>query len=171
MTVRDGGRSAPFVLGWTGATIPESYQDRALERAPTAPLIRTFPGLSIEVICLHFMILDPSRPAQPNSRPALSARQNARLRSNLTQALETRGMSGRELAAAARLGPHFVSDIGKNGGPSLAALLRIVEVLGLSSIDELLGPSGTSQFIALGQTHSKNLSSAAPDQGPAATLP
>lgn len=80
-------------------------------------------------------------------------------------------MSGRELAAAARLGPHFVSDIGKNGGPSLAALLRIVEVLGLSSIDELLGPSGTSQFIALGQTHSKNLSSAAPDQGSAATLP
>jgi DNA-binding phage protein len=159
VTVVDGGRALLFVA-WdrAGTTISESYQRRAFERASAWLPIGPFPGIGRQLSLLTHMVSSLSSSSRPHSRPALNARQNAQLRSNLARVLKSRGLSGRELAAAAGLGAHFVSDIGKNGGPSLASLLRIVEVLGLNSVDELLGPSGTSQFISLGHPIPKDLS-------------
>lgn len=76
---------------------------------------------------------------------ALTARQNARLRERVKALAEREGLSERALADRAGLSIGAVRTVGGTAaGPTLATLLALTRALHLRSVDELLGPSGTS---------------------------
>lgn len=73
----------------------------------------------------------------------LSARQNARLRQRLALLCGQQGLTGRALAAKAGLSIGTVRSVGRtSSGPTLGTLLALAKALGVSSLDQLLGPSG-----------------------------
>lgn len=75
----------------------------------------------------------------------ISARQNARLKERLVLLCRERGLSVRSLAARAGVSIGAVRGFGRSPfGPTLGTLLALAEALDLKSIDELLGPSGSS---------------------------
>jgi DNA-binding XRE family transcriptional regulator len=87
----------------------------------------------------------PGKPSQ------LTARQNAQLRRNYKRALSAAELKESELALRLGVARHTLTDLGRSpAGPRLATLLAIARELGLYSIDELLGPSGTESMQTAG---------------------
>ena len=75
----------------------------------------------------------------------LTARQNARLQERVRALAEREGLTVRGLADKAGLSIGAVRTVGRtDAGPTLGTLLALARALGLRSIDELLGPSGTN---------------------------
>jgi DNA-binding XRE family transcriptional regulator len=82
--------------------------------------------------------------------PKLNARQNAQLRQNFKQALKAASTNESRLAESMGIARHTLTDIGRSeSGPRLATLLQVATELGLYSVDELLGPSGTEAITHL----------------------
>jgi transcriptional regulator with XRE-family HTH domain len=81
----------------------------------------------------------------------LTAEQAARFAARLTELRLSRNLSERALASAAGLGPTTVRNLlsGK-ANPRLSTLLALTRALGLSSIEELIGPFATAEFRSLG---------------------
>lgn len=95
------------------------------------------------------MALSTTSPSSPG-KPGLTARQNAQLRENLEKALKAARTNETKLAEAMGVCRHTVTDIGRSqSGPRLATLLRLAQELGLYSMEELLGPSGTAHILDL----------------------
>jgi DNA-binding XRE family transcriptional regulator len=85
--------------------------------------------------------------------PKLTARQNAQLRANFERALKAAATNESKLATETGVARHTLTNIGRSDvGPQLATLLLVAQKLGLYSIDELLGPSGTESISALAQS-------------------
>lgn len=87
---------------------------------------------------------EPAGPRRP--RPALSARENARLRDRWRTLLRERHIAERDLAERLHVSPSTLTSVGRSpAGPTLATLMRIRDGLGLKSIDELLATGETRE--------------------------
>ena len=75
----------------------------------------------------------------------LTARQNARLKEQVSALAKREGLTVRGLAERAGLSVGAVRAVGAtDAGPTLGTLLALTRALRLQSIDELLGPSATA---------------------------
>ena len=88
--------------------------------------------------------VQPGR-ARPTARLSVAARQAL---GTQLRALSQGRISRRAVAAATGLGIGTVMDLwAGRSDPELSTLLALVEVLGVRSIDELLGPLGTQVLL------------------------